>query len=321
MLIPIGLVLLGLILLVAGGELLVRGASGIALFARITPTVIGLTVVAAGTSMPEMVVSVRAAIDAQPGLAAGNVVGSNIFNVALILGVAALVRPLRILGNTVRLEWPVMMLASLQLHLLARDGLVDRFEGGALVLALIAFTTYLVFIARRTVEPAEQEEFQDVSTASFGRTGATAMAFNAVAILVGVGLLIGGANALVSGATSIARALAVPETVIGLTVVAAGTSLPELAASVVAAWRGKDDIAVANVIGSNIFNIFGILGVTSLILPLPVPPEIVARDDWWMLGFALLLFPLMRSGMRINRLEGGVLIAGFLLYLGLLFRG
>lgn len=312
------LVFAGLALLVGGGEALVRGASGIALLGRVTPAVVGLTVVAAGTSMPELVVSVQAALEGNPGLAVGNVVGSNIFNIAAIIGLTALLRPLRIQGNTVRLEWPVMMLSAFQFHLLARDSMVDRLEGCFLLGALVAFVAYAVWVARKSVTPIEQDAFEELSTASFGRVGLPALAFNLAAITVGIGLLAGGSTALVKGAVGLASSMGVSNTIIGLTIVAAGTSTPELVTSLVAAWRGRDDIAVANVVGSNIFNILGIAGATAVIHPLPVPAEILIRDNWWMLGASALLFPLMRTGMKVNRIEGGVLFTGFLLYLGLL---
>lgn len=314
------LVAVGLALLVGGGEALVRGASGIALLARVTPAVIGLTIVAAGTSMPELVVSTQAAIEGSPGLAVGNVVGSNIFNIGAILGLAALVRPLRIQGNTVRLEWPVMMLAAFQLHLLSRDGSVDRLEGGFLLGAMVAFTAYAVWVGRKATAPVEQAEFAQVATASFGRLGRSALIFNLAAVGIGVGLLAGGSTALVRGAVGVASGFGVSDAVIGLTIVAAGTSTPELVTSLMAARRGQDDIAVGNVVGSNIFNALGILGTTALIQPLPVPTEIIARDNWWMIGASLLLFPLMKSGMRINRLEAGLLFAGFCTYMTLLIR-
>jgi cation:H+ antiporter len=315
------LVIAGLALLVGGGEALVRGASGIALLAKVTPAVVGLTIVAAGTSMPELVVSLQSAIEGSPGIAVGNVVGSNIFNIAAILGLTALIKPLRIQGNTVRLEWPVMMLAAFQFHLLARDASVDRLEGGFLLTALIAFIAYAVWLGRKSATPVEKEGFEELATASFGRTGNTAITFNIVAIVAGVGLLAGGSTALVRGAVGIASALGVSDTVIGLTIVAAGTSTPELVTSIVAAWRGRDDIAVANVVGSNIFNVLGIAGTTALVHPLPVPTEILARDNWWMLGASLLLFPLMKTGMRVNRIEGAVLFAGFVAYMFLLVTG
>jgi cation:H+ antiporter len=314
-------VLAGLALLVAGGEALVRGASGIALLAKVTPAVVGLTIVAAGTSMPEMVVSLQSAIEGSPGIAVGNVVGSNIFNIAAILGLTALIRPLRIQGNTVRLEWPVMMLAAFQFHLLARDASVDRLEGGFLLTALIAFMAYAVWLGRKNATTEEKEGFEEIATASFGRTGNTAITFNMVAAVAGVGLLAVGSTALVRGAVGVASALGVSDTVIGLTIVAAGTSTPELVTSIVAAWRGRDDIAVANVVGSNIFNVLGIAGTTALVHPLPVPAEILARDNWWMLCASLLLFPLMKTGMQVNRVEGAVLFAGFVAYMTILVGG
>jgi cation:H+ antiporter len=310
----------GLAGLVGGGEALVRGASGIALAVRMSPAVIGLTIVAAGTSMPELVVSVQAAFEGVPGLAFGNVVGSNIFNIGAILGITAMVRPLRIAGNTVRLEWPVMMLAAFELHLLARDGLLDRLEGGFLLMALIAFMAYAVWVGRNALAPREQQEFATPATASFGRTGTTAVLLNLGAVVVAIGLLAAGSTALVHGAVGVARTLGMSDAVIGLTIVAAGTSTPELVTSLMAARRGQDDIAVGNIVGSNIFNVLGIAGTTALIHPLPVPEEIIVRDSWWMLGASLLLFPLMKTGMRVNRLEGAALLTGFTIYMVLLIR-
>jgi cation:H+ antiporter len=313
------LIVLGLALLVAGGEALVRGASGVALLARVTPAVVGLTIVAAGTSMPEMVVSVQSAIEESPGLAIGNVVGSNLFNLGLILGLTALIVPLRILGNSVKLEWPVMMLASFQLLLLVRDGQLDRLEGAFFVTGVIAFVSYAVWIARRNTSLEETKELDEsLTTASFGRTGGAAIALNVVAILVGAGLLAGGSTALVHGAVNIASALGVSETLIGLTIVSVGTSAPELATSLVAARRGRDDVAVANVIGSNIFNILGIAGVTAVIHPLPVPAEIVTRDVWWMLAITAALLPMMAPRLRLSRVSGAILLAAYLAYAGVL---
>lgn len=308
------LVIGGLLLLVAGGEGLVRGASGIALLARVTPAVVGLTIVAAGTSMPELVVSVQAAMGGNPGLSMGNVVGSNCFNIGMIIGLTALILPLRIQGNTVRLEWPVMMLAAFQLHLLARDSTVDRLEGGFLLVALVVFFAYATWLGRKNATAEEQHEFEGVATASLGRTGAPAMAFNVLAVVIGGGLLAGGSTLLVKGAVGLASGMGVSDAIIGLTIVAAGTSTPELVTSLVAARRGNDVIAVTNIVGSNIFNVLGIVGTSALILPLSVPAELLARDHWVMLGFSVLLFPLMYTGMRVRRAEGAVLLAAYVAY-------
>jgi len=313
-------IVVGLVLLVVGAEALVRGANGLALLARVSPTVIGLTIVAAGTSAPELVVSVDAAIRNSPGLSLGNVVGSNIFNLAAIVGCVAIIRPLQIQGNTVRLEWPIMMLASCLLHVLGHDAMIDRLEGAFLLMGMVAFMGYAIWVARRNVTVLEHEEFRDMAATSFDRTRKRAWLFNAGAVALGVVFLTVGASVLVDGAVALARMSGVSPTVIGLTVVAAGTSLPELATSVTAALRGKDDIAIANLIGSNIFNVLGIVGTTALIHPLPVPQEIIVRDNWWMLGVSMLLFPLMRSNMRVTRSEGAVLLAYFAAYMVVLLR-
>jgi cation:H+ antiporter len=320
MLIFAGLIVLGLVLLVGGSEALLRGASGIALLARVSPAVVGLTIVAAGTSMPEMVVSVQSAIQNRSGLSLGNVVGSNILNIAAILGIAALIRPLTIQSASIRFEWPVMLLSAVLLHMFARDTLIDRMEGIFFGLAMVIFTAYAVWLGRTNTDAPGTGPAQGVHDASFGRTGLQALAFNSGAVVIGAGALAGGSTAFVAGASGVAAALGVPETVIGLTIVAAGTSTPELVTSIVAALRGSNDVAVGNIIGSNIFNSLAIVGVSALIVPLPVPAEILERDDLWMIGLTLLLFPLMRSGMSISRLEGVVLAVAYLVYLAILLR-
>lgn len=320
MLIAVGLVLLGLVLLVMGGEALVRGASGVALEFRLSPTVVGLTVVAAGTSMPELVVSLQAAMAGAPAMAVGNVVGSNIFNVTLIVGVAALLTPLLIASSTVKLEWPMMMLSMGALWLLARDGGIDPVEGGFFVAALVAFMAFAVWNARRLVKAGADALADDLETASFGRTGRAAVIFNTVAIAIGVALLVGGSDVLVRGAVDIARYFNVSDAVIGLTVLAAGTSLPELAATGMAALRGRADMALGNVIGSNIFNVLGIAGLTAIVHPLPVPEEVMGRDMWFMLGSGALLLPMIARGKDVTRLEGGVLLGVFAAYMAVLFQ-
>ncbi|MDC7221228.1 MAG: calcium/sodium antiporter [Spirochaetales bacterium] len=307
------LILAGLAILIAGAEALVRGAGGLALAANISPSVVALTVVAAGTSMPELVVSAQSALGGNPGLAMGNAVGSNLLNIGLVLGVTALIRPLSIGRNTMKFEWPVMMLATLQFFLLSRDGQVDRLEGGFLALALAAFMAYAVVLDKRGI--AEVTSGEAPQTASFGRSGAAALLLNGVALAVGIAGLAVGANLLVKGAVAVASGLGIPDTVIGLTVVAVGTSAPELVTSVVAAFKGRGDMAVGNVIGSCIFNLLGIIGVTSLISPLPVPGDILSRDLLWLLGLTAVLFPMMGSGKVLARIEGGLLLGGFLFYL------
>lgn len=311
-------IIVGLVALIAGAEALVRGASGIALLAKLSPAVVGLTVVAAGTSMPELMVSAKASLSGNPGLAIGNIVGSNLLNIGLVLGMTALFRPLRILGNTMRFEWPVLMLATLQFYLLARDGFIDRIEGLFLFGVLITFTAYAVWLGRRGIV---EDEGVPLPTSSFGRSGAVAGWLNVLTVILGGGLLAVGANTLVKGAVGVASGLGVSETIIGLTIVAVGTSAPELVTSVVAALRGRDDMAVGNVIGSSIFNLLAILGVAALFRPLPVPDEILSRDVWWLIGMTALMFPLMITGRKVARMEGLVLMAGFAAYIIILIIG
>lgn len=314
----LGLIVAGIVLLGGGGELLVRGAASLARLARVTPAVIGLTIVAMGTSLPELVVSVIAGLRGQPDVAMGNVVGSNIFNVGVIVGVAALLLPLAVHGNAVRLEWPFMFVASCVALLLARDGVVDRLEGGFLVVALLLFTVFVVRLARTQVRAEEAQELErevDELTVKGRLRGAVV---DVGLIGIGMALLVAGARLLVEGAVAAAEHAGLSARVIGLTIVAGGTSLPELATSAVAALRRRADIALANVIGSNIFNVLGILGVAALVQPLTVAPPLVRSDMWWMLGFSLVLYPMMLRGMRISRIEGGILLVGYAVYLSLL---
>lgn len=312
------LVLFGLGLLAGGGELLVRGAVALARHAGLTPAVIGLTIVALGTSLPELVVSVMASFRGQPDIAVGNVVGSNICNVAMILGLSAIIAPLPIRTTVVRLEWPVMFLASIAFLLVARDGLVDRLEAGTFVIALAVFMGWSVWIGRREVAGAEVAEFEDTVRRRGLHPSRREVALSLVAIVVGLVLLIGGGRALVDGAVRLAQLAGVTERVIGLTVVAVGTSAPELATSLVAAYRRHTDLAVANLIGSNIFNLLGILGVGGLMLPLAVSPAILGSDIWWMLATSGVLFPMMLMGRQLTRLDGLILFGAYVVYVWLL---
>lgn len=314
----VGLALLGLGLLAGGGEALVRGATAIARLAGVTPAVIGLTIVAIGTSLPELVVSLLAAIQGQPDIAVGNVVSSNIFNIVGILGITAMITALPVQGNAVRIEWPFMFLASCACVVLARDGLIDRMEAGFMLISLVVFTGYVIGLARREVVAHEAAEF---ASAASNRTlqvssGGVALA----AVVVGILLLVLGGRALVTAAVALARVAGLSERVIGLTVVAIGTSMPEMAASVVAALRGRTDVAIANLIGSNIFNILGILGITGLIQPTAVSAEMLNSDMVWMLATAFVLFPILRSGMKVTRSEGLLLVSVYLVYLLMLVR-
>jgi cation:H+ antiporter len=319
MLLAAGLIALGLALLVVGGEALLRGAVGLATLARLTPAVIGLTVVAAGTSVPELAVSAVAAGQGKADITVGNVVGSNIFNVAFILGVAALVRPMAIAGNTTKLEYPVLAIVTLMGVAICDDGRVGRLDGTLCVAVYVAFTAYMVSLVRRQMNEqevrAQREQVTEIAPADGHRPRpSVCLAY----LAAGVALLAGGAHATVTGAVEVATALGLSERVIGLTIVSVGTGLPELVTSIISSVRGRDDVAIGNVIGSNLFNVLGILGLTALVNPLPVNPAIVASDNWWMLGVTVLLFPLMYTGLRIARWEGGLLLAVYGAYLAAL---
>jgi cation:H+ antiporter len=325
MLLSIGLIILGMAMLVAGGETLLRGAVGLATLLRLTPAVIGLTVVAAGTSVPELAVSGIAAFRGNPDIAVGNVVGSNIFNFTFIVGMAALVRPLMISGNTTRLEYPVLAIVTLLCLVVARDGEIQRIDAALFILIYVAFTAYLVRLVRRQMNPIEVREMSDevAELAQTTKSPAKDRPRASTALLlvaVGSALLGFGAQATVAGAEEIAKVLGLSDRIIGLTVVSIGTGLPEAVTSLVSSVRGRDDVAIGNVIGSNLFNILGILGISGAIAPVPVHPEIIASDMWWMLGATFIMFPLMYTGSRINRWEGALLLVVYGSYLTFLLR-
>jgi cation:H+ antiporter len=316
MIVDIGLIVIGLLLLVAGGEVLLRGAVGLATLARLTPAVIGLTVVAAGTSVPELAVSAVAAFQDKVDITVGNVVGSNIFNITLILGLAALIHPLAIGGNTVRLEYPALVLVTGLCVAVGLGGEIGRPEAALFLVVYVGLTAYLVWLARRQLNVAEGAEFMAETRELAGVANRPPRLWLCLLLVAGgVVLLAGGAELTVRGAVEVGRQLGLSERVIGLTIIAAGTGLPEVVTSVVSTIRGRDDVAVANVIGSNLFNILGILGINALITPLPISPGIARSDNWWMLGTTVLLFPLLFTGRRINRWEGLVLLAAYGLYL------
>lgn len=316
MLLAIGLIALGLLLLILGGESLLRGAVAIARIFKMPPALVGLTVVAAATSVPELAVSLLAAIRGSSDIAVGNVVGSNIANLTLILGMGAIITPLLIGGNVIKLEYPVLAIVTFQCLVLAEDGLIGRLDGMLMLAVYILFTVYSVSLVRTKMTPQEASALKDEAESivtdepntlyAAGYTGA------------GVVLLALGAHITVSGAVDIARFLGMSDRVVGLTIVAVGTSLPEITATVMSALRGHTEVAVGNAIGSNLFNILVILGLTGLLQPIGVAPEIIASDNWWMLGTSLLLFPLMFTSLRISRLEGCLLLAAYASYTVLL---
>ncbi len=305
----------GLVLLVAGAEVLVRGAAKLAAQFGISPLVIGLTVVAFGTSAPETAVSVQASLNGSGDIAIGNVVGSNIANVLLILGMTALVAPLVVSRQLIRLDVPIMIGASLVTFGLAWDGELSRIDGALLFTAVVAYTLFLIISSRREKAAEVDDEFAK----EFGLDEPAkphAGLINAGLVIAGLVLLVVGSNFLVEGAVALARALGLSELVIGLTVIAIGTSLPELATSIMAAFRGERDIAVGNIVGSNIFNLLCVLGLASLVSPqaIGVSSNALAFDFPVMIAVAVACLPIFFAGYCIKRWEGALFLAYYVAY-------
>jgi cation:H+ antiporter len=303
----------GLAALVAGAELLVRGASKLALSFGISPLVVGLTVVAFGTSSPEMAVSVQSAWSGQVDIALGNVVGSNIFNVLFILGLSSLIVPLVVAQQLIRQEVPIMIGVSLLLFALAWDGGISRWDGGLLAALLIAYTVFVIRQSRRETRAVAEEYAQEFGD---GNVWNSRWPVQLLLIAGGLVLLVAGSNWLVDAAVVFAKQLGVSELVIGLTIVAAGTSMPEVATSVIAAIRGERDIAVGNVVGSNTFNILSVLGLSALVAPasLTVPQAMLSFDLPVMIAVALACLPIFFTGNLIARWEGALFLAYYAAY-------
>ena len=309
MFLVVGALVAGLLILTAGAEALVKGSASLARRLGVSPLVVGLTVVAFGTSAPELVVSLAGAVKGHGDVAVGNVVGSNIFNIGAILAIAALLKPLRVAPALIRADAPFMAGVSLLAALLMTFTSVGRPIGLMFVLLLISYVTFSIRLTRRESGAEVKQEFDTAvpsATASLG--------YDIGLMAGGICLLVLGANLLVNSALSVARELGVGEALIGLTIVAAGTSLPELATTIVATVRGHSDLAIGNIVGSNIFNILGILGLAAAFAPLEAP-GVGALDLWVMAAFAIMLIPLLRSNRVVNRWEGAVLLGAYAAYL------
>jgi len=304
----ISFLILGLLALFIGAEGLIKGSSALALKLGITPLVVGLTVVAFGTSTPELFVSLKAALLGNTSITLGNVIGSNIANIALILGTASLIRPLDVHANVIRKEIPIMIAFTILLVFILLDGEVGFVDGLIFVLVLIAYITINIKLARKEKNAEVETEFKEGLKVKHG------VPLSIIFIVGGLGLMILGANFFVTSSISIAKAIGVSDAIIGLTVVAIGTSLPELVTAVVASYKKESDIAVGNVVGSNIFNIIGILGITALITSINAD-ELNFVDFGVMILTAILLFPLSKTGFKISRLEGAFLVVGYLVYM------
>lgn len=309
MIISLLLLIAGLVILTIGAESLVRGSASLAIRLGLTPLVIGLTIVAFGTSTPELVVSLSASLNHQPDIALGNVVGSNIFNIGIILGITALICPISVNFNVIKMDGPVMVAISLIITGLHYLGTFSRLTGFCLFSGLVLYTVFTVRMAFK------EESNRTDSTLQEGIPPQSRSVLLDVGFITGgLVLLVAGSRLLVVSAVDIARYAGVSEAVIGLTIISAGTSMPELATSLVAALRRQPDIAVGNVVGSNIFNILGILGPTAMISPLTAN-GISHVDMWVMTGFAVFLVPLLYTDLKLNRWEGGTLLLGYAAYL------
>ncbi len=311
-------VLAGFALLVWGADRFVTGAAATARNLGVSPLIIGLTIVGFGTSAPEMLVSAMAAWAGNPGLAVGNALGSNITNIGLVLGTTALITPLAVRSETLRREFPILFAVMLLTLILLQDGQLSRADGLILVAGFFVMMYWMVSLGRRerAADPMDDEFADEIPT---GMATGRALFW----VIAGLLILLGSSRLLVWGAVNIAHAFGIPDLVIGLTIVAIGTSLPELAASIMGALKNEPDIAIGNVLGSNMFNLLAVLGLPGLIHPLATPPEVMQRDFPIMIGFSVALFAMaygFRGPGRLNRVEGGILLAAYLGYLFLLYR-
>lgn len=309
-------VIFGFVVLIWGAERFVHGAAATARNLGISPLVIGLTVVGIGTSAPEILISIIAAYDGNPSLAVGNALGSNITNIALVLGVTALTVPLVVKSDTLKREYPVMFLIMILSFLLCLDGDLSRFDGIVLLSGLMLMILWMVKLGLRKHEsdPLETEYEQEIPYLTTGKA--------LFWLALGMILLFVSSRTLVWGSVNIAHALNISDLVIGLTIVAIGTSLPELAASIASALKGEPDIALGNIIGSNMFNLLAVLGLPGLIAPHILEPEAITRDFPVMIGFSIVLFIMaygFKGSGRINRFEGGLLLTGYFAYMTVLY--
>ncbi len=304
--------LVGLTILTVGAEFLVRGASRLAALAGVSSLVIGLTVVAYGTSAPELAVSMKSALAGQSDIALGNVIGSNVFNVLFILGICAMIFPLRVDSQLVRMDVPIMIGVSILGFVLCLDGNIGRLDGLILASGAIGYTAFTVIKSRRETKAIKAEFDQEYAVVQ--EHSPKTVAWNFLLLLIGLVLLVSGARMFVNSAITIAEAMGVSQLVIGLTIVAAGTSLPEVATSVVATIRGERDIAIGNVVGSNIFNILSVLGFTAIVSPINVQASAIQLDLPVMMGVAIICLPIFFTGLLILRWEGAVFFGLYILY-------
>ncbi len=300
----------GLIILIIAGESLVRGAVGIALKFNIPTLVIGMTIVSFGTSVPELLVSLKAALNNHPELAIGNVIGSNIANIALVLGITTMILPINVKRKTTKVDWPIMIAATILLYIFILNNNIEWYEGLIFTLGLIGFNVFMFWKAKK--EDIELDIELDIEVE---QKKPSKIVFNIFLIIAGSIGLAFGAGWLLDGAVQIASDFGVSEHVIGVTIIAFGTSVPELITSVMAAIKKETDISVGNLIGSNIFNILGVLGITSLVKEIPVSTQVITNDVFWLLAISFIIFPLMIIGYKVNRIRGLILFVSYCIYI------
>ncbi|MCU0482022.1 MAG: calcium/sodium antiporter [Anaerolineae bacterium] len=311
MLLDIVYIIIGIIGLVWGGNWLVTGSARLAESFGIPRLIVGLTIVALGTSSPELLVNLSSVLNGSTDLALGNVVGSNISNIGIILGISGIIAPIVVHATLIRREIPIMIVVAVGMYLLALDGQLNQFDGILLLLGFVAFNGLMIWV---TLQNRPLAHVDDVAEFSTQEIRSIKRPIELARLVAGLVILIVGANLTVQGAINIATALGVSELIIGITIVAVGTSLPELMASLIAAIRKESELAIGNVVGSNIFNILLILGTTSAIQPINIPPSALQFDILVMLAFSLLLFPLAWMGNKLDRWECGVLLAGYVVF-------
>ena len=294
----------GLFILILGGDFLVKGSTGLALRMRLSPLVVGLTIVAFGTSSPELLVSINAALSGSPDLTMGNVIGSNICNLALVLGVSAMIRPIRVNTDSIKIDWPMTMGSSALLYFLVREGLLKSFEGVIFIGLLVGYTFFVIRKSRKENHRASLENGIDPAPPGSRKH----LIKDIVLIVLGCVGLFYGSDWFVEGGKGLAQLFGVQERVIGITVLALGTSLPELVTASIASFKNQTDLALGNLMGSNIFNILSILGITSIIKEIVVSDIILNTDMIWMLGITLLILPMMVHKREVGRYEGFVLL-------------
>ncbi|HJP18987.1 MAG TPA: calcium/sodium antiporter [Nitrospinota bacterium] len=307
MALSIFLLIAGIFILFFGAEWTVKGSSNIAMFLGIRPIIIGLTIVSIGTSLPELVVSVVAAINKSKDIALGNIIGSNIANIGLVLGLSAMIKPLQISLSTIKKEIPIMIGVSLLLYFLAFDKLISPVDGFILFVGIVLFIFYCIYDAKHNTEQSKDINQDDESS----EKKKYSLAHELLITIVGLVEIVLGAKLMVDSAIFIARILGLSELFIGMTIVAVGTSLPELATSMVAAYKGKMEISVGNVIGSNIFNICMVIGLVSMISPFRVDQLILNREFLIMLAFSILVLPLAMHGKTLTRAKGTLFFLGY----------